>query len=87
MSIDFEVSDAFEAAVKKHPLIRRCYATTGEADYLLQIVTVDMMALDRMLREELSRLPGVRRTVTSMAMREIKGDISFAEAAARALRE
>ena len=87
VSIDFEVSDAFEAAVKKHPLIRRCYATTGEADYLLQIVTVDMMALDKMLREELSRLPGVRRTVTSMAMREIKGDISFAEAAARALRE
>jgi len=80
------VSDAFEAAVKKHPLIRRCYATTGEADYLLQIVTVDMMALDRMLREELSRLPGVRRTVTSMAMREIKGDISFADAAAHAMR-
>ncbi|TPJ76004.1 Lrp/AsnC family transcriptional regulator [Mesorhizobium sp. B2-6-2] len=86
VSIDFEVSDVFEAAVKKHPLIRRCHATTGEADYVLQIVTVDMMALDRMLREELSRLPGVRRTVTSMAMREIKGDISFAEAAARALR-
>ncbi|SFP35483.1 Lrp/AsnC family transcriptional regulator, leucine-responsive regulatory protein [Mesorhizobium sp. NFR06] len=86
VSIDFEVSDAFEAAVRKHPLIRRCYATTGEADYLLQIVTVDMMALDRMLREELSRLPGVRRTVTSMAMREIKGDISFAEAARHALR-
>jgi len=72
--------------LKKHPLIRRCYATTGDADYLLQIVTVDMRALDRMLREELSRLPGVRRTVTSMAMREIKGDISFAKAAAHALR-
>ncbi|MER8883613.1 Lrp/AsnC family transcriptional regulator [Mesorhizobium sp. M0408] len=80
VSIDFELSDAFEAAVKKHPLIRRCHATTGEADYLLQIVTVDMMALDRMLREELSRLPGVRRTITSMAMREIKGGISFANA-------
>jgi Lrp/AsnC family leucine-responsive transcriptional regulator len=45
-----------------------------------------MMALDRMLRVELSRLPGVRRTVTSMAMREIKGEISFAEAAGHALR-
>ena len=86
VSIDFEVSDAFEAAVQRHPLIRRCHATTGEADYLLQIVTVDMMALDRMLREELSRLPGVRRTITSMAMREIKGEISFANAAAHALR-
>jgi Lrp/AsnC family leucine-responsive transcriptional regulator len=80
VTIDFELSEAFEAAVRNHPLIRRCYATTGEADYLLQIVTVDMIALDRMLREELSRLPGVRRTITSMAMREIKSDISFATA-------
>jgi Lrp/AsnC family leucine-responsive transcriptional regulator len=84
VSIDFEVSDAFEAAVQRHPLIRRCYATTGEADYLLQIVAVDMMALDTMLRQELSRLPGVRRTVTSMAMREIKSDISFADAVGHA---
>ncbi|WP_258602400.1 hypothetical protein [Mesorhizobium sp. AR10] len=28
----------------------------------------------------ISRLPGVRRTITSMAMREIKSDISFANA-------
>jgi Lrp/AsnC family leucine-responsive transcriptional regulator len=80
VTIDFELSDAFEAAVQRHPLIWRCHATTGEADYLLHIVTVDMSALDRMLREELSRLPGVRRTITSMAMREIKGNISFAAA-------
>ena len=51
-------------AVREYPL------PAGEADYLLQIVTVDMMALDRMLRVELSRLPGVRRTITSMAMRQ-----------------
>jgi Lrp/AsnC family leucine-responsive transcriptional regulator len=87
VTIDFELSEAFEAAVRKHPLIRRCYATTGEADYLLQIVTVDMIALDRMLREELSRLPGVRRTITSMAMREIKSDISFADAIGHARKE
>ena len=32
----------FEAAVVRHPLIRRCHATTGEDDYLLQIIAVDM---------------------------------------------
>jgi Lrp/AsnC family leucine-responsive transcriptional regulator len=84
VSIDFELSEEFEAAVRAHPLIWRCHATTGEADYLLHIVTVDMAALDQMLREELSRLPGVKRTVTSMAMREIKGEISFAAAQTRA---
>ncbi|KQV83885.1 AsnC family transcriptional regulator [Rhizobium sp. Root1220] len=84
VSIDFEVSAEFEAAVREHPFIWRCHATTGEADYLLHIVTVDMAALDRMLREDLSRLPGVKRTITSMAMREIKGEISFAAAQSRA---
>ncbi|MGA1804109.1 Lrp/AsnC family transcriptional regulator [Rhizobium sp. HT1-10] len=80
VSIDFELSDAFEAAVRRNPLIWRCHATTGEADYLLHVLAVDMASLDRQLRQELSRLPGVRRTVTSMSTREIKTDISFAEA-------
>jgi Lrp/AsnC family leucine-responsive transcriptional regulator len=79
-SVEFELSEAFEEAVRKHPLILRCHATTGEADYLLHIVAVDMADLDRVLRKEISRLPGVRRTVTSMATREIKDNVSFAEA-------
>jgi DNA-binding Lrp family transcriptional regulator len=81
VSIDVERFDAFEAAVRSHPLITRCHATTGEADYLLHILATDMAALDRLLRQELNRLPGVRHTVTSMSTREIKSDISLAEAA------
>jgi hypothetical protein len=42
---------------------------------------MDMAALARLLRKELNRLPGVRHTVTSMSTREIKSDISLAEAA------
>jgi DNA-binding Lrp family transcriptional regulator len=84
VSIDVERFDAFEAAVRSHPLITRCHATTGEADYLLHILATDMAALDRLLRQELNRLPGVRHTVTSMSTREIKSDISLAEAARHA---
>ena len=80
VSIDVERFDAFEAAVRRHPLIWRCHATTGEADYLLHILATDMAALDRLLRQELNRLPGVRHTVTSMSTRQIKSDISLAEA-------
>ena len=76
-SVDFE---AFEAAVRAHPLIWRCHATTGDADYLLHVIATDMAALDTLLRQEISRLPGVRRTVTAMATREIKGEMSFAAA-------
>ncbi len=74
---------AFEAAVVKHPLIRRCHATTGEDDYLLQIIAVDMAELDALLRQEIACLPGVRRTVTSMVTREIKTTASLADALAR----
>lgn len=84
VSIDFELSDAFETSVRNHPLIWRCHATTGDADYLLHIIAADMAALDTLLRQELCRLPGVRRTVTAMVTREIKGDISLAEAARHA---
>lgn len=84
VSIDFERSDAFEAAVRAHPLIRRCHATTGEADYLLHILAADMAGLDRLLRQEICRMPGVTRSVTAMVTREIKGDTSLV-AAARAL--
>ncbi|MGV1860381.1 hypothetical protein [Rhizobium rhizogenes] len=37
--------------------------------------------LDRLPHQELNRLPGVRHTVMSMSTREIKSDISLAEAA------
>jgi len=74
----------FEAAVVRHPLIRRCHATTGEDDYVLQIIAVDMTELDELLRKEIALLPGVRRTVTSMITREIKAATRLADALARA---
>jgi hypothetical protein len=39
-----------------------------------------MVALDELLREGISRLPGVKRTVTSMSTRAIKTDVSLAGA-------
>jgi Lrp/AsnC family leucine-responsive transcriptional regulator len=84
VTISPESYAAFEAAVVRHPLIRRCHATTGEDDYLLQIIAVDMAELDALLRQEIALLPGVRRTVTSMITREIKTSTRLADALARA---
>jgi Lrp/AsnC family leucine-responsive transcriptional regulator len=84
VTISPESYAAFEAAVVRHPLIRRCHATTGEDDYLLQIIAVDMAELDALLRQEIALLPGVRRTVTSMITREIKTATRLADALARA---
>lgn len=84
VTISPETYAEFEAAVVRHPLIRRCHATTGEDDYLLQIIAVDMAELDELLRKEIALLPGVRRTVTSMITREIKTATRLADALAHA---
>ena len=81
VSIDFDHSDAFEAAVRRHPLIRHCFATAGEADYTLYILADNMSGLDMLLRGQICRLPGVKRTITSMVTREIKADAPLAAAA------
>lgn len=76
-----EEADAFEAAVLRHPFVWRCHATTGDGDYLVHLVARDIAALDRILRQDLARMPGVRRTRTFVATREIKSGHHLAEAA------
>jgi Lrp/AsnC family leucine-responsive transcriptional regulator len=72
VTVAFDQHDAFEAAVTRHPRILSAHATVGEADYLLHVLAPGMPALDEFLRQELWRLPGVQRFVTTIAMRTIK---------------
>jgi Lrp/AsnC family leucine-responsive transcriptional regulator len=74
ITVAFEHHDAFEAAVKRHPMIQTCHATVGDADYLLHVLARDLAALDDFLRAQLWRLPGVERFSTTIATREIKAD-------------
>ncbi|SEK77058.1 Lrp/AsnC family transcriptional regulator [Pacificibacter marinus] len=76
--LDFESSDAFETAVARHPSIWRCHATTGDADYLLQLFARDMDDMDKLIRAEIARFPGVRRTSTTVVTRSIKENQSLA---------
>ncbi|WP_371192915.1 Lrp/AsnC family transcriptional regulator [Glaciecola sp. SC05] len=70
--VNFEASDKFEHAVLKHQNILRCEAVTGDFDYLLEVVAANMQRLDVLLRQELSKLPGVARFSTSISTREVK---------------
>ena len=82
VTIEFGMRAAFERAVGKHPAIIECYTTAGEADYLLQIMTSDVERLDRLLREELCRLPGVQRSSTTICLKRIKDNGLVTQAAA-----
>jgi len=62
---------AFEAAVKDIPEVMECYLMTGEFDYLLRVVVTDMADFERIHKDELTRLPGVARVNSSVAIRTV----------------
>jgi Lrp/AsnC family leucine-responsive transcriptional regulator len=70
--VNFDESEAFEDAVNDHTHILRCEAVTGDFDYLLEVAAQNMPRLDKLLRKELSKLPGIARFSTSIATREVK---------------
>ncbi|HEX9851961.1 MAG TPA: Lrp/AsnC family transcriptional regulator [Woeseiaceae bacterium] len=62
---------AFEKAVQDIPEIMECYLMTGEFDYLLRVVVSDMADFERLHNEALTRLPGVARVNSSIAIRTV----------------
>ena len=63
---------AFEGAVKKIPEVMECYLMTGEFDYLLRVVVSDMADFERLHRDAITRLPGVARVNSSVAIRTVQ---------------
>ena len=63
---------AFEAAVQAIPEVMECYLMTGEFDYLLRVVVADMADFERIHKEGLTRLPGVARVNSSVAIRTVR---------------
>ena len=63
---------AFEEAVRGIPEVMECYLMTGEFDYLLRVVVSDMADFERLHRDALTRLPGVARVNSSVAIRSVQ---------------
>lgn len=63
---------AFEAAVREIPEVMECYLMTGEFDYVLRVVVSDMADFERIHKESLTRLPGVARVNSSVAIRTVQ---------------
>ena len=63
---------AFEEAVKGIPEVMECYLMTGEFDYLLRVVVANMADFERLHNESLTRLPGVARVNSSVAIRTVQ---------------
>ena len=53
--------ELFERSLWRHPEIQECYAVAGNTDYLLFVSVGEIEELEKIHRNVLSRLPGVRR--------------------------
>jgi DNA-binding Lrp family transcriptional regulator len=64
-----DVMNRFEAAVRRSPDVRECYLMSGTSDYYLRVEAKDAADYERIHREQLARLPGVRRITSSFTLR------------------
>jgi DNA-binding Lrp family transcriptional regulator len=64
--------ERFEAAIERRPEVMECYLMTGDADYLLRVVTADLSGYERFLIDHLTRVPGVASIKSSFALKQVK---------------
>lgn len=67
-----DVTAAFERIILASPHVLACHNTTGEADFLLQVVAQDLDEYSRFVEKTLRTLPGVLSIRTSISLREVK---------------
>ena len=63
--------ETFEAEIRARPEVMECYLMTGDADYLLRVVTSDLSAYERFLLDHLTRIPGVASIKSSFALKQV----------------
>lgn len=64
--------EEFTKAVQEIPEILACYNTTGDGDFLLQVVVQDTKHYEQFLRNKLTTLPDIQRLHTSIVLNTIK---------------
>lgn len=67
-----EVTAAFEKIIRDCPNVLTCHNTTGEADFLLQVVARDLDDYSRFVDQVLRKLPGVSSIRSNISLRELK---------------
>ena len=64
--------EKFESSIRAFPEVLECYTMTGQADYMLKIVTRDMRHYETFVRDRLAQLPNVREFHSHVAVTRIK---------------
>jgi Lrp/AsnC family transcriptional regulator, leucine-responsive regulatory protein len=64
----------FEQAVAACPPIVSCYATTGQADYVVKVLVPDIKRYESFLHDTVFKLPGVTHVRSSVVLKEVKSE-------------
>jgi Lrp/AsnC family leucine-responsive transcriptional regulator len=72
-----EATVPFEEAVLSRLEVMECFATTGDADFILRVVTLSIETFDHFLEEFLFGLPQVAQVRSNIALRELKFDTAY----------
>ncbi len=67
-----ESTTSFEEAILGRSEVLECFATTGDADFILRVVTESIESLDRFLEDFLFALPQISQVRSNIALRELK---------------
>ena len=67
-----EATEKFEKFIASAPQVLSCHNTTGEADFLLQVVARDLDSYSRFVEKVLRKLPGVLSIRSNLSLREMK---------------
>ena len=67
-----EVTAEFEKIIQACSRVLSCHNTTGEADFLLQVVARDLDDYSRFVDKVLRKLPGVASIRSHLSLREMK---------------
>ena len=70
-NMDEDTLNAFEAAISTCEGVVTCFFMTGDSDYLVHIAAADTQDYERIYRSQLSRLPGIARIRSSVALRMV----------------
>jgi len=66
-----ETLDTFERRIAALPQVMECYLMSGDADYLLRVVVPDVEALERLIIDQITRIPGVASIRSSFALKQV----------------
>ena len=70
-----ETLNAFGKMLEQIPEVMEAYLVSGDYDYYIRIAVKDTRGYERLLRERLYRIPGIRHSKSSFVLRTLKESV------------